>query len=133
MGLYDKDNGPKKYQQAQGILEVYILLINFNQIEEQTVPGMHGGTGEMSIKMHTDMHGKIVPCKIHPGGSIGLHSHGTNDEMNYIISGHGKAICDNHEETLEPGVCHVCHSGSKHSIINTGDEDLVMVTIVTER
>ena len=109
------------------------MLINFNKIPEETVLGMNGGTGEMSAKMYADRHGRIIPSRIHPGGSIGLHSHDTNDELDYIISGHGKAICDGNEEILEPGVCHICHSGSRHSLINTGDEDLVTLTIVVQR
>lgn len=109
------------------------MLINFNAMTERRNPEMNGGTGELSAKMYMDEQGKIIPCKIHPGGSIGLHRHPTSDDINYIISGTGKAICDGQEETLEQGVCHVCKKGSEHSIINTGSDDLVMITIVVER
>lgn len=54
-------------------------MIGFNEMQEMTIPGLNGGTGEMSAEMH------ISP------------------------------------------------KGSQHSIINTGDEDLVMLTIVAER
>lgn len=77
--------------------------------------------------------GKIIPCKIHPGGSIGTHRHDTSDDINYILSGNGTAICDGAEEELMEGVCHICKKSSEHSIINTGTEDLVMLTIVVER
>ena len=53
--------------------------------------------------------------------------------MNYIISGIGKAFCDGVEEALSPGVMHVCPQGSEHSIVNTGEEDLVMLTIVVKK
>ena len=53
--------------------------------------------------------------------------------MNYIISGNGKAFCDGTEEALEPGVMHICPKGSVHSIVNTGEEDLVMLTIVVKK
>ncbi|CVI71159.1 Cupin domain protein [Clostridiales bacterium CHKCI001] len=109
------------------------MLINFNKIAEQKVIGMNNGTGEMSAKMYRSEQGKIIPCKIHIGGSIGLHKHETSDDINYIISGTGKAICDGQEETLVPGVCHICKKGSKHSIMNTGEEDLIMITVVVER
>ncbi len=109
------------------------MLINFNEIAEQKVIGMNNGTGEMSAKMYRSEQGKIIPCKIHIGGSIGLHKHETSDDINYIISGTGKAICDGQEETLVPGVCHICKKGSKHSIMNTGEEDLIMITVVVER
>ncbi|MCM1561806.1 MAG: cupin domain-containing protein [Butyrivibrio sp.] len=109
------------------------MLIDFNEITERKGPGMNGGTGELSAKMYIAEQGKIIPCRIHIGGSIGLHLHTTSDDINYIISGTGKAICDGQEEALVQGVCHICKKGSEHSIINTGNEDLVMITVVVER
>jgi mannose-6-phosphate isomerase-like protein (cupin superfamily) len=53
--------------------------------------------------------------------------------MHYIISGIGKAFCDGTEEALSPGVMHICPKGSEHSIVNTGEEDLVMLTIVVKK
>lgn len=109
------------------------MVINFNDIQEITMPGMNGGIGTMSAKMYMDTQGKIIPCTIHKGGSIGLHKHETSDDINYILSGEGKAICDGAEEMLSGGMCHICKKGSEHSIINTGEEDLVLLTIVIER
>ena len=109
------------------------MIIDFNEIKEMKVPGMNGGTGEMTVKMYIDEYGKIIPCHIHAGGSIGLHKHQTSDDINYIISGSGKAICDGKEELLMAGTCHICRKGSEHSLINTGDDDLVMLTVVVER
>lgn len=45
----------------------------------------------------------------------------------------GKAICDGNEEFLSAGTCHMCKRGSEHSVINTGSEDLVLLTVVVER
>jgi len=47
-----------------------------------------------------------------------------------VISGHGRAICDGEEEMLVPGTCHYCRNGQAHSIINDGDEDLIIFTVV---
>ena len=52
---------------------------------------------------------------------------------NYVLSGNGKATCDGEKEILSPGTCHICKKGSEHSIENTGDEDLILLTIVVER
>ena len=109
------------------------MLIDFNEIKEITVPGMNGGTGKMTARMYMSDEGKSIPCRIHAGGSIGMHRHETSDDINYIISGNGKAVCDGKEEQLTAGTCHICRKGSEHSIRNTGDEDLVMLTIVVER
>lgn len=108
------------------------MLIDFNDMKEMTIPGMNKGTGMMTAKMYMDEQGKIIPCVIHVGGSIGLHKHETSDDINYILSGSGKAICDGAEEILEKDTCHICKKGSEHSIINTGDEDLVILTVVVE-
>lgn len=109
------------------------MLVDFNDIKEITVPGMNNGTGTMSAKMYMDEQGKIIPCSIHTGSSIGLHKHETSDDINYVLSGTGKAVCDGKEEILCAGTCHICKKGSTHSIINTGNEDLVLLTVVVER
>ena len=109
------------------------MLIDFNTTKEITVPGMNNGTGMMTAKMYMDEQGKIIPCSIHAGGSIGLHKHETSDDINYVLSGTGKVICEGQEELLNAGTCHICKKGSEHSIENTGDEDLVLLTVVIER
>ena len=76
------------------------MLLDFNEIKEIKVPGMNNGTGMMTAKMYMGKQGKIIPCSIHAGGSIGLHKHETSDDINYVISGSGKAICDGKEEIL---------------------------------
>ncbi len=94
---------------------------------------MNGGTGMMSAKMHMDEDGKVIWSRIHPGGSIGLHQHPGSDDINYVLSGVGKAVCDGVEESLAAGDCHICKKGSSHSIQNTGEEDLILLTVVAER
>lgn len=109
------------------------MLIDFNEMKEITVPKMNSGAGEISAKMYIDGDGKIIPCRIHKGSSIGMHEHPTSDDINYVILGTGKAICDGEEEILTAGSCHICKKGSNHSIINTGDDDLVILTVVVEK
>jgi mannose-6-phosphate isomerase-like protein (cupin superfamily) len=108
------------------------VLVDFNEIKEITIPGMNNGTGTMSAKMYMDDQGKIIPCAIHAGSSIGMHKHETSDDINYVLSGKGKAMCDGKEEILSSGTCHICKKGSEHSIINTGSDDLVLIAIVVE-
>ena len=76
------------------------MRIDFNDIKEITIPGMNNGTGVMTAKLFMDTDGKIIPCRIHPGGSIGEHKHETSDDINYIITGTGKALCDGVEESI---------------------------------
>ncbi len=109
------------------------MRIDFNEIEEILMPGMNGGTGTMTARMYKDTSYRIIRTVIHPGGSIGEHVQMTGDDMNYIISGKGTAVCNGAEEDLKPGVMHICPKGSKHGIVNSGEEDLVMLTVVAER
>lgn len=50
----------------------------------------------------------------------------------YVLSGNGKALCGGQEEILSAGTCYICKKGSEHSIVNTGDEDLLLLTVVVE-
>ena len=109
------------------------MLIDLNAIDPMTIPGMNGGTGEMTCRMYNDDSYRIIPTVIHPGGSIGTHTQNSGDDLNYIISGIGKAVCDGLEEELRAGVMHICPKGSEHTIINTGKEDLVMLTVVVAK
>ena len=109
------------------------MRIDFNTIDPITIPGMNEGIGTMTVRMFNDEHYRIIPTTIHPGGSIGMHTQSSGDDINYIIAGTGKAICNGNEELLEPGVMHICPQGSEHTIINTGTEDLVMLTVVVKK
>lgn len=108
------------------------MLINFDELKEMTIPCLNNGIGEVSAKMCIQKNGKIMISRISPDSSIGIHKHETSDDINYVISGTGKAICDGKEEILTAGVCHYCPKGSAHSISNTGAEDLVLFTAVPE-
>ena len=109
------------------------MRIDFNQQESMTIPGMSGGKGALSARMFNNDAYRIIPTAIHPNSSIGSHVQESGDDLNYVISGTGVAVCDGAEEALEPGVMHICPQGSTHSIRNTGDEDLVLLTIVVKR
>ena len=87
------------------------MRIDFNIIDPMTFPGMNNGTGTMTARMCNDDSYRIIPTAIHPGGSIGNHKQNSGDDMNYIISGTGRAICDGIEEELRPGVMHICPKG----------------------
>ena len=84
------------------------MLIDFNKTKEITVPGMNNGTGTRPATRYMDEPGKIIPWPIHKGGSIGVHRHETSDDINYVLSGKGKATCDGQVEILSAGTCHIC-------------------------
>lgn len=108
------------------------MKIDFNYINEMTFQKMNGGEGECRARMFACESGKIIYSILPADSSIGLHSHPTSNDINYIVSGTGKAICNGREETLLPGNVHFSLKGATHSIINTGDSDLVLFTVVME-
>ena len=76
-------------------------------------------------------HGKIISCKVNPGGSIGPHSQQSSDDVNYVVLGFWKTICDGMVEFLVTGWCHICPNDSEYRIINTGGSDLVLLRLLS--
>lgn len=109
------------------------MRIDFDHIEETTIPHLNNGEGSVSAQMFMDPANKIMISRLPAGASIGLHPHTTSSEINYTISGVGIAVCDGQEEELRAGVCQYCPKGSSHSIVNVGAEDLVLFTVVPEQ
>lgn len=109
------------------------MVIDFNKIQETKIPCMNDGKGFMTVKMYNGESYRIIPTKIHPGGKIGLHTQISGDDLNYILSGTGIAVCDGTKEKLFAGVLHICPKCSEHAIINTGEDDLEMLTIVVAK
>lgn len=106
------------------------MLINFDEINTAEISGLNGGTGTVYAQMILCGRQRIILSRIPPGSSIGAHLQKSGDDINYIISGEGKAVCGGAEEELKAGVCHICPQGTEHSIVNTGEDDLVMFTVV---
>ena len=94
------------------------------------IKNMNGGNGSVFTKMRLTENTRIVLTRIPPGSSIGLHKQLSGDDVNYVVSGKGRAVCDGVEETLSQGSCHVCPKGSEHAIINDSEEDLILFTTV---
>ncbi len=108
------------------------MLIDFNSKEEKIFEGMNGGKGKIASKMFMNSSGKVIISRLEKGASIGSHTQATSNDINFVVSGVGKAFCNGVEEILKPGVCHYCPKGSSHEIINTGQEDLLIYTVVQE-
>lgn len=109
------------------------MRIDLGNMPDVKISGMNGGAGEMTARIYEGDGLKVMPCRIHPGGSIGMHRHEDGDDINYVLYGTGVAVCDGVEEALATDVCHICPKGSEHSITNTGVTDLVMLTVVAEK
>lgn len=106
------------------------MLIDFGESDWAEIPHMNGGEGSVFTKMVMTDETRIILTKIPSGSSIGKHVQSSGDDVNYVLEGKGRVVCDGKEENLAPGVCHVCPKDGKHSIINDGGTDLVLFTTV---
>lgn len=109
------------------------MLIDFTSIPVATIPNMRGGEKEFRVHTYTDDMCRIMRGTLIPGASIGLHTHDTNSEIIYILSGAGTLICDGVSEPVAAGFCHYCPKGHAHTFINDGDEDLEFFAVVPEQ
>ena len=106
------------------------MLIDFNAMEEQTIPHFQGGEGAFLTKMRVDELGKILRGRLEPGSTIGLHTHDTSSEIIYILNGEGKVLYDGAYETVSAGSCHYCPKGHSHSLINDSEGILEFFAVV---
>jgi mannose-6-phosphate isomerase-like protein (cupin superfamily) len=109
------------------------MLIDFNAIQTTVIPHMRGGEKEVSVQTYADELGKIMHGRLIPGATIGLHTHETNSEVLYILSGTGKVLYDGVYEPLSAGSCHYCPKGHAHSLINDSEGDLEFLAVVPEQ
>ena len=109
------------------------MILDFANIEAQTLKNFKGGEKEVVANMHVDEMNRIFKGKLVPGASIGLHTHDTSSEIIFILSGTGKAVYDGKEERVAPGMCHYCPKGHSHSFVNDGTEDMYIYAVVAEQ
>lgn len=105
------------------------MLIIFNDTAVINLQNLNNGTGTVTTKTETINNIKAATVILPKGASIGNHKHKDSCEIVYTVSGIGVAVCDSGEETLSQGVGHYCAVGDSHSIINTGNKDLVLFVV----
>lgn len=66
-----------------------------------------------------------------PGGRVREHSHGGQIELQICFRGRGRVVVDGASHPLEPGTACFLGYDVKHEIINEGDEELVMLWVVS--
>lgn len=106
------------------------IKIDFKNREETVIQNFYDGEGALSARMFLDGDNRILYGTLAPGASIGLHRHTDNCEIIYILEGEGRALYDGAEEELRAGDCHYCPRGHSHSLINSGDGNLVFFAAV---
>ena len=80
------------------------MILDLQHISETPIHNFKGGDGMVYTRMYSDDLNRIMLARITPGSSIGMHTHETNSEIVYVLSG---TYCE-------------------------GDEDLVIYAVVPE-
>ena len=106
------------------------MLIDFKNMTANVIKNFKGGEKEAALKIYDDKQNKIICGKLIPGASIGLHTHETDCEIIYILSGKGKVLYDGKYEIVSAGDCHYCPNGHSHSLINDSEDDLIFFAVV---
>lgn len=106
--------------------EAKTMIINFENIEETVTKNFKGGDGEAITRVFDDGEMRVLMLKLASGSSIGKHTHETNSEMMFVVSGKGKVIYDSQTMEISAGNAHYCGKGHSHEVINDGDSDLVI-------
>jgi len=91
---------------------------------------------ELRVLLSPDVHGTseligMGMVTIQPGQSGNPHTHHTEQESWFVISGTGKLVIGEEEVHLEPDMVVVAPSGVPHQILNDGEEILKALFIFT--
>ena len=70
--------------------------------------------------------------RLKPGCSIGEHPHEGEAEMFYFVQGEGVVTDDGVAVPVRAGDSMTTSSGHRHSVENTGDEELVIVAAIVK-
>ncbi len=68
---------------------------------------------------------------IHPGDSIGRHTHLNEQEAYYILEGVATYDDNGTEVKLYPGDLSICRDGESHAIRNDGEVDLKYMALIS--
>ena len=101
---------------------------DLSRVKRLKFEGWNGGEGTIEFSFLFGDAFQVYRFVIPPNASIGYHLQQYGDDVNYVLSGKGEAICEGKKEELYAGVIHVCHRGEHHSIANTGTKDLILLS-----
>lgn len=109
------------------------MIIDFSKISETVIKNFHEGEGETFARMYADDSNRIISGRLEPGSSIGLHLHDKNCEIIYILKGVGTILYDQQCEKIQAGCCHYCPKGHAHSLLNSGEDELIFFAVVVQQ
>lgn len=109
------------------------MIIDLNSMPFEVFPHFKDGEKEYNAKMWFDGTTRIMHGLLHSGASIGEHAHIGSAEFIFVLKGKGTVIDDGEPAAIEAGQCTYCPEGHKHSLVNTGTEDLEFYACVPKQ
>lgn len=104
-------------------------LINVEEVEAKTVTG--GGKIRRVIGSETTRNMSLAVGIFQPGEGLVLHDHPKEEEFYYILCGKGTVTIGDQKKNVKPGDVLYVPAGMKHKIVNTGNEELRSVFILS--
>lgn len=108
------------------------MIFKYDKMDWESLPNFKGGEKSVEMKMFMDENNRILMGKLEPGASIGIHTHESNSETVYALSGEVVVIMDGVEEVLRAGEAHYCPKGHTHGMKNLSDIPFIMFAVVPE-
>ncbi len=72
---------------------------------------------------------QLVIMNLKPGEEIGSEVHQNNEQLLICLSGDGKVVINGIEDNYLSGDMVLVKAGQEHNFINTGSEDMKIITI----
>lgn len=104
-------------------------IINVDAIEAKSVAG--GGKIKRLFGSESTRNMSLAVGIFQPGEGLVLHDHPNEEEFYYILCGSGTVTVGKQEKEVRPGDVLYVPAGTNHKIINTGDEELRSVFILS--
>lgn len=112
------------------------MIVQTKLKKQEIKQNMRGGNGNVAITHITDQEILGKNCRlfaqitVKPGDSIGEHQHLGEREIFYFLQGNGIVVDNGKQSEIGPGDVMVTPDQSSHSVINTGDQDLVFMALI---
>ncbi len=103
-------------------------LLRLDDIAEEAVSHNPGVKKRVMLRKGEVPHlTAFAQAVIPPGEIAGAHAHDDMSEVFFVESGAGIIRVDGKEYRLEKGTCVAALPGETHELVNSGDEDLIII------
>jgi len=106
-----------------------LSIINVDDVEANTVPG--GGRIKRIIGSECAKNMALAIGIFRSGEGLVLHDHPKEEEFYYILCGKGTVTVGDQEKEVKEGDALYVPMGVKHRIVNTGNEELRSVFVLS--